>query len=58
LKASNPGNLDRFGESLSFGGADGHYLVVGAPGEDSAATGIDGDQLSEGAEDSGAAYLY
>ena len=58
LKASNPGDLDRFGESVAFGGADGHYLAVGAPGEDSAATGVDGDQLSEVAESAGAVYLY
>ncbi len=58
LKASNPGDQDRFGESVAFGGADGHYLAIGAPGEDGAATGVDGNQISEAAEDSGAAYLY
>jgi trimeric autotransporter adhesin len=58
IKAPNPGSGDRFGESVAFGGPDGHYLVVGAPREDSATTGVDGNQLSEAAADSGAAYLY
>jgi trimeric autotransporter adhesin len=38
--------------------ADGRTLAVGAPNEDSAATGIDGDQASDGAEDSGAVYVF
>ncbi|MEO8017689.1 MAG: hypothetical protein ABI769_07735 [Pseudomonadota bacterium] len=58
IKAPNPGALDRFGESVAFGGPDGHYLAIGAPGEDSAATGVDGDRQNEAGEDSGAAYLY
>jgi hypothetical protein len=58
LKAPHPGVSDRFGESVAFGGSDGNYLAIGAPGEDSAATGVDGDQLSDAGEDSGAAYLY
>jgi hypothetical protein len=57
LKAANPGDGDRFGHSVAFGGADGHWLAVGAPGEDGAATGVDGNQQSEAAEDSGAVYL-
>jgi hypothetical protein len=58
IKASRPGDLDRFGESVAFGGHDGHYLAIGAPGEDGAATGVDGNQESEAAENSGAVYLY
>ena len=58
LKAPNPGDLDRFGESVAFGGPDGHYLAIGAPAEDGAATGVDGNQQSEAAANSGAAYLY
>jgi hypothetical protein len=58
VKASNPGDLDRFGESVAFGGPEGFYLAVGAPGEDSNATGVDGDQLNDGAQNAGAAYLY
>jgi hypothetical protein len=58
LKAPNPGDLDRFGQSVAFGGPDGHYLAIGAPAEDGAATGVDGNQQSEAAANSGAAYLY
>ena len=57
LKSSNPGDVDRFGESVAFGGPTGHYLAIGAPGEDSAATGVDGDQENEAAANSGAVYL-
>lgn len=55
LKASNPGAGDFFGKSLSL---DGDTLVVGAFGEDSAATGVDGNQASNSASDAGAAYVY
>lgn len=55
LKASNPGAGDAFGRSLSL---DGDTLVVGAPGEDSAATGVDGNQASNSASGSGSAYLF
>ena len=43
LKASNAGPGDNFGASLAVS-ADGNKLVVGAPGEDSDATGVNGDQ--------------
>ena len=55
LKASSPGAGDYFGWSVTI--ADG-VLVAGAPGEDSAATGVGGDQRSESAPDSGAAYVF
>jgi FG-GAP repeat len=55
LKASNPGAGDFFGKSLSL---DGDTLVVGAFGEDSAATGVDGNQASNSASAAGAAYVY
>ena len=57
VKASNPGSLDRFGHALAIS-ADGATLAVGAFGEDSAAAGIDGDQASEAANSSGAAYVF
>lgn len=57
VKASNTGATDQFGTSVALSG-DGSTLAVGAIGEDSAATGIDGDQTSNGATDSGAAYVY
>ena len=57
VKAANPGFQDQFGMSMSFSG-NGRIFAVGAPGEDSAATGVDGNRTSEGAVDSGAVYLY
>jgi len=38
--------------------ADGTTLAVGAPGEASNATGIDGDQTNNSARGSGAVYVY
>jgi hypothetical protein len=43
IKASNPDSLDVFGIGLALAG-DGNTLAVGAVGEDSLATGIDGNQ--------------
>jgi len=57
VKASNPGSHDRFGHALAIS-ADGATLAVGAFGEDSAAAGIDGDQASDAANSSGAAYVF
>jgi len=57
VKASNPGVDDTFGASVAFAGS-GRYLAIGAPQEDGAARGVDGDQTSEAAVDSGAMYLY
>ncbi len=58
IKATNPGDADRFGASMAFGGADGFYFAVGAPNEDGGAAGIDGDQNSEAVSSAGAVYLY
>jgi len=56
LKASNSrGRL--FGQAVSLS-ADGNSLVVGAPGENSAATGVNGDQNLGTADFSGAAYVF
>lgn len=57
LKASNPGGGDRFGHSLALS-ADGSTLAVGAPLEDSSAHDVDGNQASNSAPDSGAAYVF
>lgn len=46
---------DRFGTSAAI---SGDILVVGAPNEDSNATGVDGDQTDNSAGDSGAAYVF
>ena len=57
IKASNTGMGDYFGISLAMAG-DGDRLAVGAYGEDSAATGIGGDQADNAAEWAGAAYVF
>ena len=57
VKATNPGIDDSFGSSVAFG-RQGWDLAIGAPREDGAARGVDGDQTSEAAPDSGAVYLY
>ena len=57
IKASNTGGSDRFGQTVSLS-ADGNTLAVGAWGEDSNATGIDGDQTNDDADYSGAAYVF
>ncbi|MEY4167437.1 MAG: hypothetical protein RIR52_1261, partial [Acidobacteriota bacterium] len=43
LKASNTGSNDRFGSSVAI---SGETVVVGAPGEASNATGVNGDQTN------------
>ena len=57
LKASNTGAADAFGTSIALS-ADGATLAVGAPGEDSAAAGIGGDQADDSAPDAGAVYVF
>jgi len=54
IKASNTDAADAFG---SFVAIDGDTLVVGAPGEDSLSTGVDGDQGDDARDDSGAVYV-
>lgn len=62
LKASNAEgapNTNSFGDNFGIAVAvSGNTLVVGAPGEDSDATTIDGDQTNNNARDSGAAYVF
>lgn len=55
LKASNPGQNDNFGATVDL---SGDTLVVGAPHENSSATGVDGNQNDESAPDAGAAYVF
>ena len=57
VKASNTDAGDEFGISVNLGG-DGNTLAVGATGEGSNDTGIDGDQVDNSAIESGAVYLY
>ncbi len=55
LKASNTGASDYFGTSVAL---SGDTLVVGANGEDSNATGVNGTQSDNSTTYAGAAYLF
>lgn len=55
LKATNADAADRFGASVAIAG---ELVAVGALGESSFATGIDGDPDDDSVDNSGAAYLY
>ena len=57
LKASNADPTDLFGSFVALS-ADGTTLAVGAPGEGSAARGINGDQNDNANSLSGAAYVF
>ncbi len=55
LKASNTGMADLFGVRVAV---SGDTIVVGAMGEDSAATGVNGAQGDSSASGAGAAYIF
>jgi len=55
IKASNTDAGDRFGEDVAL---DGDTLAVGARFEASKATGINGDQTDNSADNAGAAYVF
>ena len=55
LKASNTEAQDGFGASVAF---NGDILVVGATGESSATSGINGDQANNAAAAAGAVYVF
>ena len=55
LKASNTGASDQFGYSVAVSGAT---VVVGALYEDSNAAGVNGNQTSNSAIESGAVYVF
>ncbi len=55
LKASNTDAHDGFGGSVAV---SGDTVVVGATGESSNATGVNGDQTNNGAFNAGAAYVF
>ena len=57
IKASNTNKDDHFGggSTVAF---SGDTIVVGAPGEDSNATGVNGVQSNNLAKESGAAYVF
>jgi hypothetical protein len=55
LKASNTGADDYFGSSVAV---SGDTVVVGAYGESSSATGVNGNQSNNSAQYAGAAYVF
>lgn len=55
LKASNPDSLDGFGGSVRL---FGNTAVIGAVGEDSGATGVNGNQADNSFLSPGAAYIF
>lgn len=57
VKASNTDIGDQFGHAVALSG-DGNTLAVGAYGEGSGATGINGNQLDNSEGDSGAVYAF
>src|SRR5206468_3153481 len=57
IKASNPGQSYKFGFHVSLS-QDGNTLAVSAPGEASAAKGINGDQNDNSQPGSGAVYVF
>lgn len=54
VKASNTDEGDRFGTAVELG--DG-FIAIGAPGEQSAARGVGGDQSNNAREGAGAVYI-
>jgi hypothetical protein len=57
IKAPNTDSEDWFGGGLALT-ADGATLAVGASGEDSAATGVNGDSTDNSSDRAGAVYVY
>ncbi|MDZ4289653.1 MAG: FG-GAP repeat protein, partial [Prosthecobacter sp.] len=55
LKASNADSADRFGIAVAM---SGNTLIVGAMGEDSNATGVNGNQANNSLSGAGAAYVF
>lgn len=57
LKAASVDANDTFGTSVAVSG-DGATVVVGVPGEDSNATGIDGNAANNDTANAGAVYVF
>ena len=54
---TGPFRMSYFGSSLSLS-SDGRVLAVAAPGDDSQATGVNGDQTDDSEPFSGAVYMH
>ncbi len=57
LKASSPDSYDYFGFHLTLSG-DSNTLAIGAYNNDSSDTGINANEIDNGASNSGAAYVF
>jgi hypothetical protein len=57
VKSSNSRSYDLFGSSLAIN-RDGTLIAVGAPGEDSGAKGVNGNQNDTSVSESGAVYVF
>lgn len=57
VKASNTEAFDEFGSSVALS-KDGRTLAVGARGEDSGTTGVNGDEDNNSVSGTGAVYLF
>lgn len=55
IKATNIDRYDQFGSSVDI---QNDRIIVGAPGESSNATGVNGDQSNNTAQASGAGYIF
>ena len=57
VKSANSDAYDEFGGSLAIS-SDGRTIAIGARGEDSAATGVNGNQADNSMDESGAVYVF
>jgi hypothetical protein len=57
IKGSNTQAYDEFGGSVALN-RDGRTLVVGARGEDSSATGVNGSMADNSVDEAGAVYVF
>lgn len=57
IKASNTQAVDHFGWAVAMN-ADGDMIAVGAPGEDSKAVGVSGDDTDGSSSAAGAAFVF
>ncbi|WP_264408092.1 hypothetical protein [Vibrio owensii] len=57
LKSTNSDKLDSFGYDVSLS-EDGLTAIVGSPGEDSNTTSVNGDEMDNSSDNSGAAYVF
>lgn len=57
IKGSNTKEFDEFGSSIALS-RDGKVLLVSARGEDSGATGLNGNQKDTSVDEAGAVYMF